>query len=417
MEIKRDFYLDKLIRKKKNGLIKVVTGVRRCGKSYLLFHLFHNHLLETGVPEDHIIEVALDDRRNKKLRDPDVMLQFIDESIKDKEDYYIILDEVQYLDEFEDVLNSLLHIRNADVYVTGSNSKFLSSDVITQFRGRGDEIHVYPLSFSEYTSAYQGTLDEAWDDYLVYGGLPLILTMEAQEDKAEYLNSLFQKVYISDIVERHNVRNKAELDELVDILASAIGSYTNQSKLARTFKSVKGKSISDKTIKNYIDYLIDSFLISKAARYDIKGKKYIGSPSKYYFEDVGLRNARLGFRQVEQTHLMENIIYNELRIRGYHVDVGVVEHFEVSGDGKRGKKQFEVDFVATRGSEKYYIQSAFALLTADKVNQEQRSLLSIPDSFRKIIVVGDNIKVRRDENGITTVGLRNFLLDENSLKL
>ena len=417
MEIKRDIYLDKLIRKKKNGLIKVVTGVRRCGKSYLLFHLFHNHLLETGVPEDHIIEVALDDRRNKKLRDPDAMLQFIDESIKDKEDYYIILDEVQYLDEFEDVLNSLLHIRNADVYVTGSNSKFLSSDVITQFRGRGDEIHVYPLSFSEYTSAYQGTLDEAWDDYLVYGGLPLILTMEAPEDKAEYLNSLFQKVYISDIVERHNVRNKAELDELVDILASAIGSYTNQSKLARTFKSVKGKSISDKTIKNYIDYLIDSFLISKAARYDIKGKKYIGSPSKYYFEDVGLRNARLGFRQVEQTHLMENIIYNELRIRGYHVDVGVVEHFEVSGDGKRGKKKFEVDFVATRGSEKYYIQSAFALPTEDKVNQEQRSLLSIPDSFRKIIVVGDNIKVRRDENGIITVGLRNFLLDENSLKL
>ena len=373
--------------------------------------------METGVPEDHIIEVALDDRRNKKLRDPDAMLQFIDESIKDKEDYYIILDEVQYLDEFEDVLNSLLHIRNADVYVTGSNSKFLSSDVITQFRGRGDEIHVYPLSFSEYTSAYQGTLDEAWDDYLVYGGLPLILTMEAPEDKAEYLNSLFQKVYISDIVERHNVRNKAELDELVDILASAIGSYTNQSKLARTFKSVKGKSISDKTIKNYIDYLIDSFLISKAARYDIKGKKYIGSPSKYYFEDVGLRNARLGFRQVEQTHLMENIIYNELRIRGYHVDVGVVEHFEVSGDGKRGKKKFEVDFVATRGSEKYYIQSAFALPTAEKVNQEQRSLLSIPDSFRKIIVVGDNIKVRRDENGIITVGLRNFLLDENSLKL
>ena len=417
MEIKRDIYLDKFIRKKKNGLIKVVTGVRRCGKSYLLFHLFHNHLLETGVPEDHIIEVALDDRRNKKLRDPDAMLQFIDESIKDKEDYYIILDEVQYLDEFEDVLNSLLHIRNADVYVTGSNSKFLSSDVITQFRGRGDEIHVYPLSFSEYTSAYQGTLDEAWDDYLVYGGLPLILTMEAPEDKAEYLNSLFQKVYISDIVERHNVRNKAELDELVDILASAIGSYTNQNKLARTFKSVKGKSISDKTIKNYIDYLIDSFLISKAARYDIKGKKYIGSPSKYYFEDVGLRNARLGFRQVEQTHLMENLIYNELRIRGYHVDVGVVEHYEATAEGKRGKKQLEVDFVATRGSEKYYIQSAFALPTEDKVNQEQRSLLSIPDSFRKIIVVGDNIKVRRDENGIITVGLRNFLLDENSLKL
>ena len=321
------------------------------------------------------------------------------------------------LNEFEDVLNSLLHIRNVDIYVTGSNSKFLSSDVITQFRGRGDEIHVYPLSFLEYTSACQGTLEEAWDDYLVYGGLPLILSMEAQEDKAEYLRSLFQKVYISDIVEHHSVRNKAELDELVDILASAIGSYTNQNKLAKTFKSTKGKTISDKTIKNYIDYLIDSFLISKATRYDIKGRKYIGSPSKCYFEDVGLRNARLGFRQVEPTHLMENVIYNELRIRSYHVDVGVVEHYATNEDGKRGKKRLEVDFVATRGSEKYYLQSAFAMPTADKMDQERRSLLSIPDSFRKMIIVGDNIKVRRDENGIITVGLRNFLLDKDSLKL
>ncbi len=417
MEIKRDVYLNKLIRKKKNGLIKVVTGVRRCGKSYLLFNLFHDHLLDNGVADDHIIEIALDDRSNKKLRDPDVILKFIKESIKDKEDYYIILDEVQYLDEFEDVLNSLLHIRNADVYVTGSNSKFLSSDVITQFRGRGDEIHVYPLSFSEYVSAYQGSQDEAWDDYLVYGGLPLVLTMEEPEDKAEYLYSLFQKVYISDIIERHNVRNKAEIDELVDVLASAIGSYTNQNKLVRTFKSIKNKNISDKTIKKYTDYLIDSYLISKADRYDIKGKKYIGKLSKYYFEDVGLRNARLGFRQIEETHLMENIIYNELRVRGYHVDVGVVEYYETKADEKRGKKQLEVDFVATKGSEKYYIQSAFALSSAEKVNQEQRGLLSIPDFFRKIVVVGDNIKVRRDENGIITIGLRNFLLDENSLKL
>lgn len=417
MEIKRDVYLNKLIRKKKNGLIKVVTGVRRCGKSYLLLHLFHEHLLDRGVAEDHIIEIALDDRSNKELRDPDVILKFIKESIRDKEDYYIILDEVQYLDEFEDVLNSLLHIRNVDVYVTGSNSRFLSSDVITQFRGRGDEIRVYPLSFSEYVSVYQGSQDEAWDDYLVYGGLPLILTMEESEDKAEYLNSLFQKVYISDIVDRHNVRNKAELDELVDVLASAIGSYTNPSKLVRTFKSVKNKNLSDKTIKNYTDYLIDSYLISRADRYDIKGKKYIGKLSKYYFEDVGLRNARLGFRQIEETHLMENIIYNELRVRGYHVDVGVVEYYEIKADGKRGKKQLEVDFVATKGSEKYYIQSAFALPAADKVKQEQRGLLSIPDFFRKIVVVGDNIKVRRDENGIITIGLRNFLLDENSLKL
>lgn len=417
MEIKRDVYLNKLIRKKKNGLIKVVTGVRRCGKSYLLFHLYHNYLLEEGVSEDHIIEVALDDRRNRALRDPDAILRYVDERMQDKGDYYIILDEVQYMDEFEDVLNSLLHISNADVYVTGSNSKFLSSDVITEFRGRGDEIHVYPLSFREYTSVYPGTMDEAWDDYVVYGGLPLILSMEADEDKAAYLTALFQKVYISDIMERHKVRNKDELDELVDILASSTGSYTSLSKLMRTFKSVKNKAISDKTIKNYIDYLIDSFLISKTVRYDIKGKKYIGSPAKYYFEDVGLRNARLGFRQVEENHLMENIIYNELRIRGYHVDVGVIEHYNTNRDGKRGKKLLEVDFVATKGSEKYYIQSAFAMPTSDKVNQELRSLLSISDSFRKIIVVNGNQKVRRDENGIITIGLRNFLLDEGSLQL
>ena len=417
MEIKRDVYLKKLVRKKKNGLIKVVTGVRRCGKSYLLFHLFHNHLLEEGVPEDHIIEVALDDRRNRALRDPDAILQYIEKRIQDKGDYYIILDEVQYMDEFEDVLNSLLHIPNADVYVTGSNSKFLSSDVITEFRGRGDEIRVHPLSFREYTSAYSGMLDEAWDDYVVYGGLPLILSMEAPEDKAEYLTTLFQKVYLSDIVERHKVRNKAELDELVDVLASSAGSYTSLNKLTKTFKSIKNKPLSDKTIKNYIDYLIDSFLISKAMRFDIKGKKYIGSPAKYYFEDVGLRNARLGFRQLEENRLMENIIYNELRIRGYHVDVGIVEHYSANRGGKREKKQLEVDFVATMGSEKYYIQSAFAMPTSDKIAQEQRSLLSISDSFRKIIVVGSNQKVRRDENGIATIGLQNFLLDEDSLRL
>ena len=417
MEIRRDVYLNKLIRKKKNGLIKVVTGIRRCGKSYLLFHLFHNHLLEEGVPEDHVIEVALDDRRNKALRDPDAMLRYIEQRMQGKGDYYIILDEVQYMDEFEDVLNSLLHIPNADVYVTGSNSKFLSSDVITEFRGRGDEIHVYPLSFREYASVYPGTPDEAWDDYVVYGGLPLILSMEAPEDKAEYLTTLFQKVYLSAIVERHNVRSKAELDELVDVLASSTGSYTSLSKLMKTFKSVKNKTLSDKTIKNYIDFLMDSFLISKATRYDIKGKKYIGSPAKYYFEDVGLRNARLGFRQVEENHLMENIIYNELRMRGYHVDVGVVEHYSANSAGKREKRQLEVDFVATLGSDKCYIQSAFAMPSSDKAEQERRSLLSISDSFRKIIVVGRDQKVRRDENGIATIGIQKFLLDENSLRL
>lgn len=416
MEIKRDTYLNKLIRKRKNSLIKIVTGVRRCGKSYLLFRLFHDYLKNIGIEDDHIIEISLDDRTNKALRDPDALLAFIKESITDKEDYYIVLDEVQYLPEFEDVLNSLLHIPNADVYVTGSNSKFLSSDLITQFRGRGDEIRVHPLSFSEYVSAYQGSLDEAWDDYLVFGGLPMILSMQVPEDKEEYLTSLFQKVYVSDIVDRHNVRNKAELDELVDILASSTGSYTNHSKLVRTFKSVKGKIINDKTVKTYIDYLQDSFLINKANRYDIKGKKYIGSLCKYYFEDVGLRNARLGFRQIEPPHLMENIIHNELKYRGYLVDVGVVEHYKNLQDGKKKKSQLEVDFVATKGSEKYYIQSAFALSSEEKIEQEQRSLLYIPDSFRKIIVVGDNIKVRRDENGIITIGLKNFLLDENSLK-
>ena len=417
MEIKRDLYLNKLIRKKNNGLIKIVTGVRRCGKSYLLFNLFHNHLLEEGVDEDHIIEVALDDRSNKELRDPDNMLKFVKERIVDKETYYIILDEVQLLDEFEDVLNSFLHIRNADIYVTGSNSKFLSSDLITEFRGRGDEIRIYTLSFREFVSVYDGSLDEAWDEYFNYGGLPLILSMETVEDKTTYLTSLFQKVYLSDIIERNKVRNKDELDELVDILASAIGSLTNPSKLAKTFKSVKGKVISDKTLKTYIDYLIDAFLISKAKRFDIKGKRYIGSPAKYYFEDIGLRNARLNFRQVEITHIMENIIYNELRIRGYKVDVSLVEHYSTGKDGKRQKKQLEVDFVATKGSEKYYIQSAFAMNNEEKIAQEQRSLVRISDSFKKIIIVADNIKVRRNEEGITTMGLRNFLLDENSLNI
>lgn len=417
MEIKRDLYLNKLIRKKHNGLIKIVTGVRRCGKSYLLCNLFHNHLLDNGVDENHIIEVALDDRSNKELRDPDNMLRYVKERIVDREQYYIILDEVQLLNEFEDVLNSFLHIRNADIYVTGSNSKFLSSDVITEFRGRGDEIRVYPLSFREFVSVYDGSQDEAWDDYFNYGGLPLVLSMDTVEDKVKYLTSLFQKVYLSDIVERNKIRNKEELDELVDILASAIGSLTNPTKLAKTVKSVKNKSISDKTLKSYIDYLEDAFLISKAKRFDIKGKRYIGSPTKYYFEDIGLRNARLNFRQVEVTHIMENIIYNELRVRGYKIDVGIVEHYETGNDGKRKKKQLEVDFVASKGSEKYYIQSAFAMTNPEKIAQEQKSLKNIPDSFKKIIIVADNIKVRRDDVGITTMGLRYFLTHEDSLNV
>lgn len=417
MEIKRDIYLDRLIRREKNGLIKIVTGVRRCGKSYLLFNLFHNYLLDKGVKEDHLIEIALDDRGNKELRDPDNMLNYVKERIVDRDTYYIILDEVQLLAEFEDVLNSFMHIRNADVYVTGSNSKFLSSDLVTEFRGRGDEIRIYPLSFREYCSVYQGSADEAWDDYFTYGGLPLILSRETAEEKAEYLMSLFQKVYLSDIIDRHKVRNQEELDELVDILASAVGSLTNPLKLANTFKSVKKKTISDKTLKKYMDYLMDAFLVSKAVRYDIKGRKYIGSPAKFYFEDVGLRNARLNFRQMEENHIMENIIYNELRIRGYHVDVGLVEQFGKNSENKTTKKQLEVDFVVTRGSEKYYIQSAFAMNSESKQEQEERPLNAIGDSFKKIIVVRDNIKVRRNDMGIVTIGIRNFLLDENSLNL
>ena len=417
MKIKRDIYLDRLIRREKNGLIKIVTGVRRCGKSYLLFNLFHNYLLEKGVREDHIIEIALDDRSNKELRDPDNMLKYVKEQIVDKDTYYIILDEVQLLAEFEDVLNSFMHIRNADVYVTGSNSKFLSSDLVTEFRGRGDEIRIYPLSFREYCSVYEGSADEAWDDYFTYGGLPLILSRETTEEKAEYLMSLFQKVYLSDIIDRHKVRHQEELDELVDILASAVGSLTNPLKLANAFKSVKKKTISDKTLKKYMDYLMDAFLVSKAVRYDIKGRKYIGSPAKFYFEDVGLRNARLNFRQMEENHIMENIIYNELRIRGYHVDVGLVEQFGKNSENKTTKKQLEVDFVVTRGSEKYYIQSAFAMNTEGKREQEERPLNAIGDSFKKIIIVRDNIKVRRNDMGIVTIGVRNFLLDEHSLSL
>ena len=417
MQIKRPSYLNRLITKKGNGLIKVVTGIRRSGKSYLLFNLFHEHLLEEGVDESHIVEIALDDRTNIKLRNPDAMLEYVKSRITDKDTYYVILDEVQLLDEFEDVLNSFLHIRNADVYVTGSNSRFLSSDVITEFRGRGDEIRVHPLSFREFMSVYDGTVDEGWDDYFNYGGLPLVLSCPTPEEKSEYLISQFKKVYLSDLTDRHNIRNAEEFDELLDILASAIGSLTNPLKLANTFKSIKGKSISDKTLKKYLDYLMDAFLVNKAKRYDVKGKKYINSPAKYYFEDVGLRNARLEFRQTEENHIMENIIYNELCIRGFRVDVGLVEHYGKNKEGKSQKKQLEVDFVATKGSRKYYIQSAFSLSNPEKIEQEQRSLNSINDSFKKIIVVRDNIKVRRNDYGIVTMGICNFLLDENSLDL
>ena len=417
MHINRDFYLKKLISREKNGLIKVITGVRRCGKSYLLFNIFHDYLIEKGVAQSHIIEIALDDRSNLRLRDPDVMLAYVKERIEDEQDYYIILDEVQLLGEFEDVLNSFLHIRNADVYVTGSNSRFLSSDVITEFRGRGDEIHVYPLNFREYLSVYDGSREEAWDEYVMYGGLPFVLHRKMPEEKEEYLLSLFRTVYLSDIIERHHIRNKEELDELINVLASATGSLTNSVKLSKTFKSTKNKAISSVTLKKYADYLEDAFLISKAQRYDIKGKRYINSLVKYYFEDVGIRNAKLGFRQVEENHLMENIIYNELRNRDYRVDVGMVEAYGKDSAGKTIRKQYEIDFVATRGSKKYYLQSAFAMNSPEKMQQEQNSLIHVNDHFKKMIVVKDNIKPRRNEQGIVTMGIINFLLDENSLEV
>ena len=417
MFIQRNNYLEKLKNRENNGLIKIVTGLRRAGKSYLLFNIFYNYLIQKGVDKTHIICIALDDLTNEKLRNPYNIIEFIKSKIQDNNLYYIILDEVQFLERFEEVLNSLMHINNIDIYVTGSNSKFLSSDVITEFRGRGDEIHIYPLSFSEYVSVYDGTIDEAWDDYFNYGGMPLILSYKSPDEKANYLTSLFEKVYISDIIERHKVRNKIELDELLDILSSSIGSLTNPLKLSKTFKSTKNKTITDKTINNYITYFEDSFLISKTKRFDVKGKKYINSPYKYYFEDIGLRNARLNFRQTEENHVMENIIYNELKIRGYNVDVGIVNVYCNNKNGVRMLKKYEIDFIATKGNNKYYIQSAFSMENTKKLKQESNSLINIDDSFKKIIVVKNNIKPRRDENGILTLGLYNFLLDENSLNI
>jgi len=380
-----------------------------------LFNLFHNHLIENFVDELNIIEIALDDRRNKQLRDPDKLLNYIDSKITNDSMYYVVLDEIQMVDEFEDVLNSLLHIKNVDVYVSGSNSKFLSKDIITEFRGRGDEVRVYPLSFSEFFSTYKGTKEEAWNDYYTYGGLPLILSYETHEDKSNYLINQFEKVYISDIVERNNIRNTDDLEELINIISSNIGSLTNPRKLANTFKSIKGVSISEHTIKMYLDYLEDSFLIRKSLRYDIKGKKYISTPSKYYFTDLGLRNGRLNFRQQEENHIMENIIYNELLIRGYSVDIGIVEIREQK-DERRLKKQLEIDFIATKGNNKYYIQSAFDMRSEDKKSQEKKSLISVPDFFKKIIIIRDDIKIKRDDDGIITMSIFDFLLDKSSLE-
>lgn len=417
MDIKRDKYLNDLINRMHNGMIKIVTGIRRCGKSYLLFNFFKNYLLEQGVPASHIITIELDQRKNKKYRDPDTILDYIESLIEDDAQYYIMLDEVQMLQEFEEVLNSLLHIRNADIYVTGSNSKFLSKDIITEFRGRGDEIHIYPLTFKEFMEAYDGDMYRGWAEYVVYGGLPLTVTMKTEEQKINYLTNLFKETYLKDIIERHHIEKTQELEDLVNVLASTIGSLTNPPKIEATFKSAIQSAISLNTIRQYIEYLEDAFIINKANRYNVKGRKYIGTPLKYYFEDVGLRNARLGFRQVEETHLMENIIYNELRSRGYSVDVGVVEKRGKNEDGKEYKNQLEIDFVANLGSKRYYIQSAFSMPTEEKRIQEKTSLVNVNDSFKKIIVVKDVVNITRDEDGITTMSIYDFLLKENSLEL
>lgn len=415
MIIKRDYYLNQLIASQHNGLIKIVTGLRRSGKSYLLFHLFGDYLKEQGIPDDHIIKVDLEDRRNAPLRDPDALLAHIDSKMVDDKMYYILLDEVQHVPEFEDVLNSYLKVENADIYVTGSNSRFLSTDIISEFRGRGDQIHVYPLSFREFMSVDSRHPIEAWTDYYTYGGLPHVLTLETPKKKIDYIKRLYSTVYINDIVERYQIKGESELKELIQIIASAIGSPTNPNKLANTFKSLKNVSLSNKTIDNYLTYLCESFLTERAIRYDIKGKKYINTLSKYYFTDVGVRNAILDFRQQEENHIMENIIYNELKIRGFQVDVGVVEHRTTDKDGKRVRKQYEVDFVANQGSQRYYIQSAFIMPTDAKERQESASLLNIDDSFKKIIIVKDYIKPKRNEEGIVTIGLIDFLLNPELL--
>ncbi|MBD5450910.1 MAG: ATP-binding protein [Lachnospiraceae bacterium] len=417
MDIKRDKYLNDLINRMNNGLIKVVTGIRRCGKSYLIFNIFRKYLLDQGVPESHIISIELDQRKDKKYREPDIILNYIESRIADEEQYYILLDEVQMLSEFEEVLNSLLHINNTDIYVTGSNSKFLSKDVITEFRGRGDEVHIYPLTFKEFMQVYEGDMYHGWAAYTVYGGLPLTVTMKTEEQKIHYLTKLFDETYLKDIIERHHIEKSQELEDLVNVLASAIGAFTNVPKIEATFKSVIQSNISANTIRQYIEYLEDAFVINKANRYNVKGRKYIGTPVKYYFEDVGLRNARLGFRQIEETHIMENIVYNELRSRGYTVDVGVVEKRGVNKEGKAERKQLEIDFVANLGSKRYYIQSAFSMPTEEEQMQEKASLIRVNDSFKKIIIVKDVINVTRDENGITTMSIYDFLLKENSLEL
>lgn len=416
MEIKRDRYLNTLISKEHNGLIKVITGMRRCGKSYLLFTLFKEHLLSEGVAEDHIIEIAFDAFENRKYRDPDVLYPYLKEQIKDDAMYYVLLDEIQLLGEFESILNSLIRMKNVDVYVTGSNARFLSKDVITEFRGRGDEVHMHPLSFAEFMSVYQGTKQDGWNEYMLYGGIPLVLEFTTPDQKIAFLKSLFEETYISDIVGRHHIRNKAELEDLLNILSSAIGSLTNPEKLSATFQTVKKKKISTSTLRRYIDYLCDSFLIDSAIRYDVKGKKYIDTPVKYYFTDMGLRNARLNFRQIEETHSMENIIFNELKMRGFNVDVGVIVQYDTNDKGNGIRKQLEIDFVCNQGSKRYYIQSAYAIPDQAKMEQEQRSLMLTGDFFKRLIITKDTPAPYYNESGVMIMSVYDFLLNENSLE-
>ena len=417
MRIERDLYLKRLIESRHNGMIKIITGIRRSGKSYLLFNLFADWLRQNGVDEKHIIKIDLENRRNKALRNPDALLEHIDSNMTDNRMYYILIDEIQLVDEFEDVLNSYLKIENADVYVTGSNARFLSKDVITTFRGRGEEIKVFPLSFREFISVSRQPVELAFEEYMTFGGLPQIMEYNSAERKIEYLKALFAETYLTDIKERYQVRNDEELEILLDIISSSIGGLTNPRKLANTFESEKKVKLSDKTIKTYLDYICDSFLVEKALRYDVKGKRYIDTPYKYYFIDLGLRNARLNFRQLEKTHMMENVIYNELRIRGFNVDVGIVPVFVRDEFGKNKRLTYEIDFVCNKGNQRYYIQSAYRLDSEEKKRQEENSLRNVDDSFKKIIIVGRPILVERDNSGITTISIYDFLLKENSLEL
>lgn len=429
MEIRRDFYLDKLIKRRHNGLIKVITGIRRCGKSYLLNTLFYHQLLVNGVDESHIIRFAFDSaddlsligenliqiEKEKRRVDPEKFMAYIRSKLSDQSMYYLLLDEVQLLDCFESVLNGYLRKENMDVYVTGSNAKFLSKDIITEFAGRGDEIHMYPLSFSEFMSVYKGDKYEGLSEYMLYGGIPLVVLRDDANDKAVTLENLFSEIYIRDIYKRNKIRNQGELEDLLNILSSSIGSLTNPEKLKNTFRTVKKSRITSNTVKKYLNYFEDSFLIESAQRYDIRGKAYIETPKKYYFSDLGLRNARINFRQFEQTHSMENVIYNELRMRGYSVDVGVVIIAE-NKDGKVTRKQLEVDFICNMGSSRYYIQSAYSIPDEEKMLQETRPFRKIDDSFKKIIVTKDMVPKHYDEHGILTLNIYDFLLGAASLE-